>query len=71
MPAETTASLLPSSRRTLRDDRGTVSRLGTVIALRRHFFKPVGGEKVIHGNGSDSHCNRSDTWPSMLLVELY
>ena len=27
--------------------------------------------KVVHRSRSDSHCNRSDTQPAMLLLELY
>ena len=27
--------------------------------------------KVVHTNWSDNHCNQSDTWPSILLLELY
>ena len=27
--------------------------------------------KVVHGNRSDNHRNRSDTRPSSLLLELY
>ena len=25
---------------------------------------------MVHGNQSDNHCNRSNTWPSILLPEL-
>ena len=27
--------------------------------------------KMVHGNWSDSHCNQSDTRPSVILLELY
>ena len=27
--------------------------------------------KVVLGNQSDNHCNQSDAWPSILLLELY
>ena len=27
--------------------------------------------KVVYGNLSHNHCNWSDTWPSILLPELY
>ena len=27
--------------------------------------------KVFHGHWPDNHCNRSDTWVSILLLKLY
>ena len=52
---------------------GSVDQRGfrTGDSDRTRHFSNLTVAKVVHANRSDTHCNRADTRPSVLLLQLY